>query len=303
MEEKSKYPFIKYFPDNDIELFDEKKVLENREQKIKSKIKEKQFLNDNLLEYQKKLIVLDEMNSSNSSDNEKENESTEKSSFNQSSISASANDSTSTSISISASKTEESTNYSSKIIMDVSKDSKTEYWLTYELYDVKVDNPKANNLSLSLYQLNSNIFCYFYKNKPITYYYVQNVRFGQNYLIDNTIDDANKDYKEQYGLFFCNKTIEFNNNDNNTNKIIKCCPNEMICKMCMEKNKKRYKLDKLNYFVLININGRAAKKRKKEFHCYGHFFIGNQIEVCLQKFTCEGCKLLNKYENYYCSSN
>ena len=70
----------------------------------------------------------------------------------------------------------------------------------------------------------------------------------------------------------------------------------------MEKNKKRYNL-KNKY--LININGRVAKKIKdedKEFHCFGHFLIGKiQIENCLDKFCCEACKLLGKYENYYLS--
>ena len=68
----------------------------------------------------------------------------------------------------------------------------------------------------------------------------------------------------------------------------------------MEKNKRRYNL-KNKY--LININGRVAKKTKGEdkiFHCFGHFLIGKiQIENCLDKFCCEACKLLSKYEKYY----
>ena len=76
----------------------------------------------------------------------------------------------------------------------------------------------------------------------------------------------------------------------------------MICKNCMEKNKKRYQIDNL---YLVNINGRTAKRKNKElgFHCYGHFIKGNQIEICLKEFKCEACKLLDRYENYYFPSH
>ena len=76
----------------------------------------------------------------------------------------------------------------------------------------------------------------------------------------------------------------------------------MICKNCMEKNKKRYQIDNL---YLVNINGRTAKRKNKElgFHCYGHFIKGNQIEICNKEFKCEACKLLDRYENYYFGKN
>ncbi len=109
--------------------------------------------------------------------------------------------------------------------------------------------------------------------------------------------------RKNLGFFFVVKILYINNNININ---IKCCPNKMICKNCMEKNKKRYKLDKLDKsddLVLININGRAAKKKKNGFKCYGHFLVEKLIEVCAKKFTCEACKLLNKYENYYICNN
>ena len=303
--EKSKNIFIPYFPDNKIKLFDEKKVLEFREQKISEKIKETKFKKDNLSELQKRLFVLNEMNTSNSSDNEyepseKENNNKKqkieknenKNDYSVSQTSFKTGDKSSSSF------CERSTNSSSIIIIDDAKDPNTKYNLECKLYDVKVDDPKANNLTL--YQLEkSNRYYYLYENKYITYYYIQNVRFGDNYPIINT--DTDNDYMEEFGLFFCDKNIIYNKNNININ--IKCCPNKMICKSCMEKNKKRYGLDKSDFFVLININGRAAKKKKNGFKCYGHFLVRKLIEVCAKKFTCEACKLLNKYENYYICNN
>ena len=304
--EKSKYPFIIYFPDNKIQLFDEKKVLEFREKKIREKIKEKSFKKDNLLEFQKRLIVLNEMNTSNSSDNEYEQKEIEhkiteekikkdeniKNEYSVAKTSVEAGDNSSSSF------CERSTNSSSIINIDEAKEPRTKYYLQYELYDVKVNDQKANNLILHQLE-NSNKYYYLYENNFITYCYIQNVKFGDNYSIVNTNTD--NDYKEEFGLFFCGKNITYNNNNININ--INCCPNKMICKNCMEKNKKRYKLDKSDDLVLININGRATKKKRNGFHCYGHFSIGKQLEVCAKEFTCQACKLLNKYVNYYICNN
>ena len=181
---------------------------------------------------------------------------------------------------------EKSTNSSSIINIDNEKDPNTKYNLDNKFFDVKVDDPKANNLTL-LQLENYNKYYYLYENKSITYYYIQNVRFGDKYSIINT--DTDNDYKEEFGLFFCDKNITYNNNNININ--IKCYPNKMICKSCMEKNKKRYGLDKSDFFVLININGRAAKKKKNGFKCYGHFLVGKLIEICINDFTCKACKI------------
>ncbi len=261
--DEKKYPSIVYFPDNKIKLFDENEVLDFREQKIKKEAME--IKDDNLKEREKILIVLSKMNTSNSSDNEE----------------------------TSFSFDEGSTNDSSLIKLPPSEKDKENYWLKYNIYDVKVSGVKVDNLSVC--QLDNNIYCYFYSNKLTTYYYIQNVRFGKSYSKN---DNTDSDYKEKYGLFFCGKNIEYNNNGTQLNVV--CAPNKMICKNCMEKNKKRYNLDKS---FLVNIIGRAAKKRKNGFHCYGHFFIEKLIEVCLDKFTCKACQLLDKYENYYISNN
>ena len=53
----------------------------------------------------------------------------------------------------------------------------------------------------------------------------------------NSNEDILKDetYNESLGLFFCGKKIELNQKE-----VKRCCPNEMMCKECMNKNKNRY---------------------------------------------------------------
>lgn len=264
MNTSSDYPSIIYFPDNKIVLFDINKVRAFREKKIEEKIMN--IKDPKLSKLEKRLIVLNEMNTSFSSNDEEQEETESFSDDFQSTM-----------------------NSSSMSIDNPSMNSKKDYWLKYKLYDVKVNNKNLDKLNI--YQLSDDKCCYFYKNELITYYFVKSVQFGENYSIDNeSLKDP--EYKESFGLFFCGKNINYNNE-----KDVKCCPNQMICKECMKKNKKIYNLNKL---YLININGRLAKKRKDgNFHCFGHFIKGNLIENCVKGFTCEACKLLKSYENYY----
>jgi hypothetical protein len=268
------YHPISYYLEHKLKLFDEDKVLESRENIIQSKIRN--IKDDALSESQKRLYVLNEMNTSNSNNY----------------IEITKEQSIST---VENSLNEGSTNASTLSFIESHKvgDAKKNYWLKYDLIDVKLNN-KIDNLDLC--QLEGEKYCYIYRNSLNTYYFIQNVHFGKNYIInDETSKDP--DYKESFGLFFCGKKIEYNNNTD-----VKCCPNGMICKNCMEKNKKRYQIDNL---YLVNINGRTAKRKNKElgFHCYGHFIKGNQIEICNKEFKCEACKLLDRYENYYFPSH
>jgi hypothetical protein len=144
-----------------------------------------------------------------------------------------------------------------------------------------------------LVQLDEEKYCYLYLNNFNTYFYTKSAFLGSNKSINDDKYDLDEcKLNESLGLFFCGKNIEYNNEN------IICSPNNMICKKCMEKNKRRYNL-KSKY--LININGRVSKKTKdedREFHCFGHFLIGKiQIENCIDKFCCEACKLLGKYMN------
>lgn len=282
MNTSSDYPSIIYFPDNKIVLFDINKVRAFREKKIEEKIMN--IKDPKLSKLEKRLIVLNEMNTSFSSNDEEQEE-----------VKPIIIEEVNPIIQMeSFSDDFQSTMHSSTISIDnPSMNSKKDYWLKYKLYDVKVNNKNLDKLNI--YQLSDDKCCYFYKNELITYYFVKSVQFGENYSIDNeSLKDP--EYKESFGLFFCGKNINYNNE-----KDIKCCPNQMICKECMKKNKKIYNLDKL---YLININGRLAKKRKDgNFHCFGHFIKGNLIENCMKEFTCEACKLLKSYENYYFSND
>ena len=289
---KTSEPIPIDFPNNKFILFDMNKVREMREKKIEEKIlnitDEKLSIND------KRLLVLDEMNTSFSSNNEEEEKEKiikieiikkieeEKKEKENRSLSTTLPEDISTSCSFSSFSSFSSFPFFSSLDIE-----KKKYWLQYKLYDLK----QFENLKYPiLFPIKEEIYSYFYYNELTTSHYIQSIQFGEEYSINNdiVIDD---NYNNSLGLFFCGKEIILENNE-----IKKCCPNEMICRECMEKNKKRYKL-KDRYS--ININGRAAKKYNNNFHCFGHFIIGKQIENCLGKFSCEACKLLDKYERYY----
>jgi hypothetical protein len=258
------------FPNNEMPLFDIKKIRDFHDKQIKEKAN--LIKGTDLSPSKKILVVLDEMNTSSENDDERIYDDSD------------------------SYYEDTSTYYSSYSFLEQS-DEKKNYWIKYNLYDNITDYNNKNIKLPRLVQLDEEKYCYIYLNKLETYYYTKSAFLGSNKSINDDKYDLNEcKLNESLGLFFCGKNIEYNNK----NKI--CSPNNMICRKCMEKNRKRYNL-KNNY--LININGRVAKKIKdedKEFHCFGHFLIGKiQIENCLDKFCCEACKLLGKYENYYLS--
>ena len=277
------------FPNNTKQIFDLSKLRDYTEIKIKEQMKN--IKNKKLSEKQKRLKVLekDEMNTSISS-NDKEPpvddiivpipnpdvilEKPLKRDLNIELLEA--NISSSQNI---------STDYSS--ILD---EDRIKYYIDqnlYDVYDTKID--KGNFKYLTQIKLEKNKDCFLYKNDLITYYFIKSYQFGK-FSINNDILTDNQ-YHKAFGLFFCGNKIKLENNETK-----KCCANEMMCKECMEKNKKRYNI-KNKY--LININGRVAKKYKEKIHCFGHFLKENQIYDCIDKFSCEACKLLDKFEKYY----
>ena len=192
-----------------------------------------------------------------------------------------------------------STDYSS-YIFKAKSDEKFKYWIKYKLYDNIEDINNKTKVKLpKLIHLDEEKYFYSYSNTLKTYYFIKSAFLGsKKSIIEDKYDLDECILNESLGLFFCGKKIEYNN------ETTICSPSNMMCKNCMEKNKKRYYLkDK----YLININGRVAKKiidkeKDKGFHCFGHFLIGKtQMETCLDRFCCEACKLLNKYEKYYFS--
>ena len=257
-----RFPFIINFPFHKSITIDIDKIRAYRNKRIEEKIKE---INDeNLTEEEKELRVLEEMNTKIDSNDEEEENNTIFLSFSELSTMSTS--------------------------FPTISEEKKNYWINCKLYDVKIKNKNFDYPILYVLDKETNKYCYLYKNELVTYNFVKSVIFGDNYTInDELLKDKN--YHESFGLCFCQSNIILNEKE-----IQKCCPNEMVCKDCMEKNKNMYNL-KNKY--LININGRAARKHKRRFHCFGHFLIGNQIENCVDKFSCEACKLLDKFENYY----
>ena len=253
------------FPFNNSEIFDIKRVRAFRNKKIQEKIKEN--TDENFTNEEKELKVLVDLNTSQSSDDEEEDNN------------------------ISSSISELSTMSSS--FTNIS-DEKKNYWIKYNLYDIKIKDKKFDFPVIYQIDKEKDKNFYLYTNKLITYNFVQSAIFGEKYSINNDVfKDIN--YNDKLGFFFCGKNIELKGEE-----VKKCCPNEMMCKECMKKNINLYNLIK-NFS--ININGRAARKNRGAFHCFGHFLVGNQIENCVDKFSCQACKLLDKYENYYFSDD
>ena len=264
------------FPNNKKEIINIKNIRDFFRKQISEKVDLIKAKNLSLL--QKELTVLAEMNTSSESDDDNDiNHNNDKN-----------NDSFSF-------YEDESTNYSSYSLESL--DEKKKYWIKFNLYDIIIcDNNKKTKVP-KLVELDEEKKCYLYLNKLKTYYFTKSAFLGKDGSINVDINDLDEcKLNESLGLFFCGKNIEYNNEN------IICSPNNMICKSCMEKNKKRYNLENK---YLININGRVAKKIKegdKGFHCFGHFSIGKiQIENCLNKFCCQACRLLNRYEDYYFS--
>ena len=170
------------------------------------------------------------------------------------------------------------------------------FYLKYNLYD---DILNYNLYYPPKYTINEKYIGLVYPNELISYGFIHSgfLTKVENKINSDGIDYKNTKYYKKLGLYFCGKYIEIN--IEKATHIQKCAPNEFICKECMEINKNKYNL-KQNY--LININGRVAKINKDKYHCFGHFLCGNkenQIEDCINKFSCKACKLLDEYINYY----
>ena len=173
---------------------------------------------------------------------------------------------------------------------------RSNFYLKNQLYDIQL-HEDFNNLKIPpKYIIKGEYFGFLYYNDLTTFCisisgFINNGHNYQHLLTEETID---QEFNDDYGLYFCKKNIEIESASEITRK--KCSPNEFMCKNCMEKNKEMYNIKKK---YLININGRVAKINKGSYHCFGHFLCGNQIEDCITKFTCEACKLLNLYSNYF----
>ena len=180
---------------------------------------------------------------------------------------------------------------------------KTKFYIKNNLYDITLyqvyndfDTPKK-------YIINSECYAFLYPNEIITYAIMISGFFlkTENIKIHPNIPKIKESkFKQNLGLFFCEKKIEINKNNENRKEIKICSPNIFMCKECQEINKKLYNIKNKYY---INIYGRVCKLNKGSFHCFGHFLVGNQIEDCINKFCCKGCEMINLYYKYFISKN
>ena len=288
-----------YLPGNKIPLFDIEKVRNIKEEKIQEGVNK--IEDEDKSESYKRLIILDQMNTSISSGSENENEYNEVEDNKQGIPNSFFFD-----------------DYKKKPISDISNSSTYQSSLYFpnqfgqnppKLSDINTNYNNLQNYSNNmpvkdekiqkeykypkLFEVEKGKYYYIYENKMETFYYAQNMRFGVKYST-NTNFITEENFIESLGLHFCFRRILLSETE-----IYECRPDIMFCKECMNKNKMRYNLEDK---YLININGRPSKKRKNGFHCYGHYNMGNKTECCEDKFTCIACQWLNQYEKYYLSS-
>ena len=173
------------------------------------------------------------------------------------------------------------------------------FWAKNLLYDI-TGLPEEKKINLEQISFKDYFSCrphnaFLYENNLKTYFFTICQKLKEFYNIDNITPGTmnKKNYKEKYALCFCSKYIEEFD--------IKCKPDEMICKQCMEDNKEIYHLNK-HKSILININGRVSTNafKDKKFHCLGKFKINKEIKNCIPKdFTCIACQKLNEAKEYY----
>ena len=173
------------------------------------------------------------------------------------------------------------------------------FWSKNLLYDI-TGLPEEKKINLEKISFKDYFSCrshnaFLYENNLKTYFFTICQKLKAFYNIDDITPETmnKKNYKEKYALCFCSKYIEEFD--------IKCKPDEMICKQCMEDNKEIYHLNK-HKSILININGRVSTNafKDKKFHCLGKFKINKEIKNCIpEDFTCIACQKLNEAKEYY----
>ena len=177
---------------------------------------------------------------------------------------------------------------------------RAEFCLKNKIYDIPLSLEILNYNHPPKYRINNDFFAYLYPNEPKTYCITITRFIAKNEILNNDSKniEINKNYNSKYnfklGLYFCGKNEQINIGNKNESKI--CKPDEFICKQCMKLNKTKYNLKKS---YLVNICGRVTKINKGSYHCFGHFLLGNQIEQCITRFSCDACKNLNHFSEYY----
>lgn len=250
---------------------------------------------NNLTEMQKKLKVLNDLNSSETYEYEEKKESsiiiepilTEQSKNNDPKIQI--NEESHSDFDSTMDTTQ------SKVYFRDYSDPNVKLWIDYKYYDLTEAKEKEEKVGRKCLYIkdnkNTEYFTYLYDNNFKTYNYTISQILGEYKSPPQEIKDEK--FNKEYGFFFCGKNIE------KYNKV--CKIDEMMCDECMEKNLKMYNLNKKKH-ALINIKGRASFNnfKDKKFHCLGKFKINKEIKICISdEFCCKSCSLLNKTKEYY----
>ena len=175
---------------------------------------------------------------------------------------------------------------------------KTNFYIKNKLYDIPLYEV-YNNFSIpTKYTINSELYAFLYPNQIMTYIIVISglLKTEKIKIYPKIPEIKESKFKQNLGLFFCEKKIEVENENENKKEIKICSPNIFICKECQQINKQLYNIRNK---YLINIYGRVSKLNKGSFHCFGHFLVGNQIEDCINRFCCKGCEMINLYSKYF----
>lgn len=171
-------------------------------------------------------------------------------------------------------------------------EARVQYYIKYKLNDILL-NESPNKAMPEKHQIKGEYWTFLYPNDLNTYCITQS-GFLAHDKKGTIILGEEQNINEKNGLSFCGKNLEIKTEKGLETK--KCSANEFICKECMQKNKEMYDI-KRNY--LINLNGRVAKINKGKYHCFGHFYEGKTIQDCITKFSCNACKMLDTFSNYY----
>ena len=176
---------------------------------------------------------------------------------------------------------------------------RTKFYLKNKLYDITLYQAYNEFDIPEKYIINSEFYAFLYPNEIRTYIIIESGFLLKTEKIKNNqnITEINESkFKQNLGLFFCEKKIEVEKENENKKEIKICSPDNFMCKECQQINKQLYNIKDKYY---INIFGRVCKLNKGSFHCFGHFLVGNQIEDCINKFCCKGCEMINLYSNYF----
>lgn len=279
-------------PNNKIKLFNLGNIRKNRQEFLENEISK--IKDTNKTPYEKKLIVLNQLNSSETYEYEEKKEDDINNQQNILNVSGDYSIPNQSTIDVTLSVTDSSTmDISQSQIYLKNEDPKIQSWIKNQYYDIIEKSEikgKIEPKKLSFKDNKNEYIAFLYDDNLTTYNFTVSKYFGDYKIL--TKEKKDDKFKKEYGLIFCNKKIDKYKKN--------CKPDEMICDECMEKNLKLYNLNKEEH-ALINIKGRVSfnNLEDKKFHCLGKFSVDKDIYLCSTNFSCKACNILDEMKSYY----